>query len=358
MESKINVGLIGCGRIARLVHLNILRNHPILKLSAVAEPDRSNREKASSIVPDAVFASDYNELLRREDIDAVIICLPNSLHAEAAVAALHHGKHIYLEKPLALDIIQADSVVNAWDGSKLTGMIGFNFRFNPLYKSLREIIGAGAVGGVSHVRTVFSSTGLSMPDWKKSRASGGGALLDLGSHHIDLIRYILGSEIIEVRGTVRSLATEYDHAELNLIMENGVQVESLFSINSADEDKVEVYGASGKLTVDRYNSYNVEIMNTDSYKQNRFLRAARNLRSMLGSPLLKDRVLATGREPSFENALGHFASAVTGSHDASPDLKDGYACLAVIEAAEKSAETGRTIALDNQKPDRTEIGSN
>jgi UDP-N-acetylglucosamine 3-dehydrogenase len=304
MASNINVGLIGCGRIARLVHLNILRNHPILTLSVVAEPHLSNREKATAIVPDAVFVSDYNELLRHEDIDAVIICLPNSLHADAAEAALRHGKHVYLEKPIALDIKDAGTVVKAWEESDLTGMIGFNFRFNPLYNSLRELIGAGAIGGVSHVRTVFSSSEISMPDWKKSRASGGGALLDLGSHHIDLIGYILRSEIREVYATIRSLVTEHDHTELELIMENGVHAQSSFTINSLDEDKVEVYGASGKLAVDRYNSYNVEIMNPATDKQNRFLRAARNIKSMLGSPLLKDRLFATGRELSFEIALG------------------------------------------------------
>jgi UDP-N-acetylglucosamine 3-dehydrogenase len=356
MASNINVGLIGCGRIARLVHLNILRNHPILTLLAVAEPDPSNREIARSIFPGAVFVFDYTELLRRTDIDAAIICLPNSLHAEVAETTLRHGKHIYLEKPIALDIKDAGKVVQAWEETNLTGMIGFNFRFNPLYKSLRELIGAGAVGGVSHVRTVFSSSGDSMPDWKKSRASGGGALLDLGSHHIDLIRYILRDEIMEVYATAGSLVTEHDNCRLDLVMESGVHVQSYFSINSVHEDRVEVYGASGKLTVDRYNSYNVEIMNSDSYKQNRFHRAARNIRSMLGSPLLKDRILATGREPSFETALGHFASAVSGNHAVSPDLKDGYACLAVIEAAEKSAETGRAVMLNNKNRDRSEAG--
>lgn len=356
MASNINVGLIGCGRIARLVHLNILRNHPILRLSAVAEPDQVNRERASAIVPDAAYVSDYNELLQRADIDAVIICLPNSLHAEAAEAALRHGKHIYLEKPIALDIKDAGKVVKAWEESDLTGMMGFNFRFNTLLHSLRELIGAGAAGGVSQVRTVFSSSGVSMPDWKKFRTSGGGALLDLGSHHIDLIRYILRSEIREVYATVRSLVTEHDYARLDLVMESGVQVQSFFSINSVDEDKVEVYGTSGKLTVDRYKSYNVEIINPASREQNRFLRAARNLRFMLGSPLLKDRILATGREPSFESALGHFASAVCGNHDVSPDLKDGYACLAVIEAAEKSAETGRVVRLNSKSRDHSEVG--
>ena len=111
---KVKLGLIGCGRIAELVHLNVITRLPEAKLVAIAECDATRREQLSRRAPKAALFEDYRELMQRCDLEAVVICLPPALHAEAAIAAFENRKHVYLEKPLATNIEDAKRVLLAW----------------------------------------------------------------------------------------------------------------------------------------------------------------------------------------------------------------------------------------------------
>src|SRR5438477_264516 len=175
--STLKVGLIGCGRIVRLVHLNILTRLPNVELVALAEVDRLRRESAGSCAPATVCYEDPMQLLERSDIEAVVICLPNALHSEVATAALERGKHVYLEKPLATSMDEAEKVLSVWRGSGAVGMIGFNYRFNPLYQRAREYIQSGKIGEPILARSLFCASEQDLPLWKQSRKSGGGVLL-------------------------------------------------------------------------------------------------------------------------------------------------------------------------------------
>jgi predicted dehydrogenase len=346
MTQNVNVGLIGCGRIASLVYLNMLNKIPGLSLKAIAEPDTAKREKAGMSAPHAELYTDYKDLLRNPDLDAVIICLPNHLHSEAAIAAFENGKHVYLEKPIAINSTQADEVIIAWKGSGLVGMTGFNLRFNPVYRALKEDIGWGAIGDAVFMRTVFTSSGRELPEWKKRRSTGGGALLDLASHHIDLVRFILNDEITQIFARTSSHKTEDDNAMLEYETSGGIHVQSYFSINSVDEDKIKVYGTRGKLSADRYGSLNVKTESGTSRGQGRLSHIKQAVRSLLRNPGgFKDKLLSPGREPSFETAIGHFVSAVRENRGVSPDLSDGFRCITILEGAEESARSGNLISL-------------
>jgi len=340
---RINLGLIGCGRIARLVHLSSIKNLGGVRLSAVSDTDSGCANAGAKAAPGAKVYGDYKELLGSDDIDAVIICLPTFLHAEAASEAFCHGKHVYLEKPLAQNTKEAAQVIEAWRKSGKAGMTGLNLRFNPIYTALKEEVDSGAAGDINSVRTVFTSSSRGLPEWKRKRATGGGALLDLASHHADLARYIFGSEPAEVKASIESRESEHDNAFMEMKMENGICVQSFFSLNSIDEDKIEVYGTKGKLTADRYNSFGVRFTPSGPVRGS-LGKLADYLSQIPGSPVLKDRLLGTGREPSFELALGHFAAAISGGFQPSPSLADGLASLRIIEAAEESAGTGRAVS--------------
>jgi len=95
--SRVRVGLIGCGTIARLAHLGALQQIPDAELIAIAEMDPKRREEAASAAAGVKTVPDYNDLLDLDTVEAVVICLPTSLHAEAAIAAIRKGKHVYLE---------------------------------------------------------------------------------------------------------------------------------------------------------------------------------------------------------------------------------------------------------------------
>ena len=110
----LKVGLIGCGRIAMQAHLFNLTHMSEVELIAYAEPDRLQRKKAARLVPRALAFSSYEQLLERTEVQAVVICVPNILHAETTIAALNRGIHVYLEKPLAISSHQALAVIEAW----------------------------------------------------------------------------------------------------------------------------------------------------------------------------------------------------------------------------------------------------
>ena len=343
MTAPLRVGLLGCGRIARLAHLAVLRRLQGVHLVALAEADPHRRAEVRRS-PAVTMVADYRELLDMPDVEAVVVALPPSLHADAAVAAFERGKHVYMEKPLALSLAEAARMLAAWRRSGLVGMMGFNYRFNRLYATARERIRAGLLGELVIARSVFSTSTRPMPEWEQTRARGGGALLSLGSHHIDLMRFLLDREIREVSAGWRTQRTEQDTAVIQMRLDGGLLVQSFFSFSAVEEDRVEIYGQEGKLTVDRSLSLNVEISPT-TLRYARARQLVRTLRAALGIPHAVDKILSPGREPSYRAALAHFAAAVRFGRRASPDFCDGYRSVAVAEAAERCATTGSWVSL-------------
>ncbi len=343
--SGLKVGLIGCGRIVQLVHLNVLAGLPDVEVAALAEPDPQRREEASRRVPKAIAFADWQELLFKSDVEALVICLPNALHAPAAEAALKRGKHVYLEKPIATNLKEGQSLLEVWRNAGTVGMAGFNYRFNPLYQAAKQYIQSGKLGELVSVRSVFSSARRSLPPWQQKRESGGGVLLNLASHHIDMIRFLFEEEVTEVWARVRSLSTEGDSAALEMRLSSGLLVQSFFSMSAVDEDRWEIYGQAGKLSCDRYGLPALEIAPA-SRDYSRIKPLRRRLKSLFNSPNLVQKIIAPSSEPSYRAALAHFVAAARSNQPTKPDFWDGYCSLAVIEAAEKSAAAGSVRALE------------
>jgi predicted dehydrogenase len=344
LMSTLKVGLMGCGRIAHSVHLPILNRLRGVELVALAETDPERLERARHLVPKAITFDHYEKLLEMKEVEAVIICLPNDLHAEAAAGSFRQGKHVYLEKPLATNLNDARRVLDAWQRAHLVGMIGFNYRFNPLYRTIQQHLQAGRLRKLVGVRSVFSTTGRNSPDWLQKRRTGGGALLDLASHHIDLIHFFFGQEVREVFASLRSLRSQDDNVMLQLKLSDGLTVQSFFSVSSVEEDRFEIYGQAGKLWADRYISLDVEV-NGPTLDFIRLGRLWHGLKALIHVPYLLKKILAPGHEPSYREALTHFITAVRGGRPVAPDLYAGCKSLMVIEAAEESARTGRPVMI-------------
>jgi predicted dehydrogenase len=340
----VAVGLIGCGTIAQNVHLGLLARMPGVQMVALAETDAQRLEEAARQVPRARPCTDFAQLLALPDVEAVVVSLPNALHAEVAIAAMQAGKHVYVEKPLATNLADAREVVQVWRQTGVVGMVGFNYRCHLLHQAARQHLAAGALGQVTAVRTVFATAARARPAWKGRRDTGGGVLLDLASHHTDLVRFLFDQPIVAVSAQVRSQCSEADTATLELRLSDGVLVQSFFAYNAADEDRFEIYGTAGKLTVDRFLSLNVEL-SPPALALGRLTRLARGVRALVRSPYLLSSLRAPRAEPSFEVALTRFVSAVRSGRPERPDLDDGYRSLAILAAAEESARTGQVVTL-------------
>ncbi len=340
---RLRVGLLGAGRIARRFHLPILASMPGVALAAIADPVAEAREACRALAPGAACHADFAQLLDAQPLDAIVICLPPALHAHAAVAGFARGLHVYVEKPLAISADEGRAMLDAWRRAGTAGMVGFNHRFHPLALALKSEVARGRAGDVTLVRTSFSGARRALPEWKRLRETGGGALLDLAGHQVDLLRFLFDAEIVDVSALSMSARSDGDTAVAALRLSTGPLVSLCASLAATEEDRIEVHGTRGRLVFDRYRSSRLH----RSPGHRDFGTAARLLSALGvagGVPRALRDALFPPRDTTFALALRAFVAAARGGGPTKPDLDDGMASLAVVLAAERSAREGVRVA--------------
>jgi predicted dehydrogenase len=201
----LNVGLIGCGEIGR-VHANawltLEKKAVVTAASDVVEA--SARDMAARVGSAEVF-TDYRKLIDEADVQAVDICLPHHLHRDAIVYAARAGKHVICEKPLCLNLSEADEIAGAIRSGGVTMMCAHNQLFDPAVQRAREMLAEGALGEIFFARTCdcFRHTKPhSEWGWRaQSKTMGGGCLIDTGYHPSYLLLNLVGKEPLEVSAT-------------------------------------------------------------------------------------------------------------------------------------------------------------
>lgn len=350
--SKLKIGLVGCGLVALSVHLKNLPKIRDVELIALADPDLKRRERASQLAPQAQVFENYHDLLALPIIDAVIISVPYEYHAEAMIAAIKAGKHVYLEKPFATNLVDAEQMIAVGKNSDRQVMVGFNYRFHPLYQALKQTIQSKKVGEPVTLRSVFCFVPQTGMDWQITRHGSFGAIFDIAPHHIDLARFLLEAEVAEVFVQMRSLQSQNDTVLLQLRMTNDVLVQSFFCLHSVEIGQVEIYGTRGKLGVDHYRSLSVEYT---APKIGHFARMNQGLGQIL-QPLtqyqyVREKLRSPWNEPSFLRSLNQFVHTLQHQQPVSPNIWDGYRNQQVIDAAQESVRTGKIIIV--KKPSKT-----
>lgn len=343
-DERVRTAVIGCGRIVRLAHLRVLLEHPGAEVVAVADADPAARDYVAVHAPSASFFASLESLLATARPDAVLIALPTSHHRAAALASIAAGAHTYLEKPIAPTSADAAAIVDVWKPTGLIGRIGFNLRFSRLSSDLKSALGRGDIGEPVGVRTSWTARFPAESGWRMSPGEGGGALLELASHHIDLMRFLFDSEIESVAAQTWSNRGDDEAAMLTLVLGNGVNVQSFVSYGTVEEDRVEIYGTEGKLTINRYDSLIVErtgphAIGGISSAKSRMLGELTAIRHGLA------RRKAAGQEPSFSASIGNFIDSVKRGVRSTPDLTDGLRAVEVVEAAREAAREHTTVRV-------------
>jgi predicted dehydrogenase len=185
-----NIGLIGAGMIAS-IHAKAATKIGT-NIVAVHDSYKENAEKFGVEYFCEVLDS-VASLLARDDIEGVVIAVPNDRHAELAIATLQAGKHVLLEKPMAMSLQQCDEIVQAQEASGKVLQIGFVCRYSPAALKAKQIIQSGGIGDVLHVQaTLLRQRGIpGLGGWFTTKArSGGGCLIDIGVHFIDLVMHL------------------------------------------------------------------------------------------------------------------------------------------------------------------------
>ncbi|WP_054956339.1 Gfo/Idh/MocA family protein [Paenibacillus dakarensis] len=193
---KIRIGVIGLGQRSGFTKYWHQPNggRSIVVAGADIDPARLNKFR-ERVNPDADVTLDYQELLQRKDIDAVVITTPDNEHVKHAVEALNAGKHVYCEKPLAITVEDCDRILDAWQKSGRHFMIGFNMRYMNMYRTMKAIVDSGEIGEVKAVwvrHFVGRGSDYYYHSWHGNSANTTSLLLQKASHDIDIIHYLTG----------------------------------------------------------------------------------------------------------------------------------------------------------------------
>ena len=194
MADNIRVGLLGLGAIAQVVHLPVLHSLEGVTLAGVCDVDRT---KASAIASrfgnPRVYRTD-DEVFNDSELDAIVICTPNYLHHTQAIAALQSGKHVLVEKPLAIKAEDAELVLAEQERTGKVLMVAMNNRYRPDIQALKPFATGGELGSLFLVRGAWLNRKqrLVRPTWRhRQQTAGGGAMMDLGVQTLDLAMWIL-----------------------------------------------------------------------------------------------------------------------------------------------------------------------
>ena len=204
---KTKIGIIGLGGIAQLVYLPIIGKLKTAEISAVADIKKNQLKNVADKFNIGERYSDYRELLKKSDVEAVIIATPTDTHKQIAIDALNAGKHILIEKPASRNYDEAKDIKAAAVKNNKIVMVGMNLRFRPDAMLLKSFLGSKEIGNVYYVRASWARKRSTTKTWSnETLKSGGGALMDLGLLLLDL-----GIWLLDYPDITRASVTNFNH---------------------------------------------------------------------------------------------------------------------------------------------------
>ena len=194
MPGKVKIGIIGTGKIGRYKHLPAYVKHPDAEVVALCDVSEAALDEVAAELGVKHKFLDYNDLLEMDEIDAVDICTPNYLHAGPTIAALNSGKHVLVEKPIAINAEEGAAMVEAARRSGRKLMVAMCCRWRPDAQALKRFVAAGDMGEIYYAR-VHALRRRGIPGWgvfTQKDKQGGGPLIDIGVHALDLTLWLMG----------------------------------------------------------------------------------------------------------------------------------------------------------------------
>lgn len=335
--------MIGCGEVTREKHAPAIQRSGDAVVVALCDLDLSRCQAVAVRFPSARLCTDAREVFAMSDVDAVGVLTDPGSHSELALGAIRAGKHVLVEKPLTLIVSDAAQLVREGRSAGIAAMTGFHMRFHRLIKPARERIARGELGEIESIRVVWHSPrgDAGIPQWKTARATGGGALVEIAVHHLDLIRYLLGSEFDWIFAATKNGIREDETTILSGRMSDGVLVTGEFSERSPHEIEIVVSGKSGWLRIDclrfdglEYRNYH-EVPGRPSVRFRSLATFVHNfpkgMRTLHGGDYLK----------SYGESWKHFLACVREGVAPEATLEDGLRAVEAVEAAVESVKTGQ-----------------
>ncbi len=364
------IGYGGIGRVHAMGYRDLGFHYGLpadaVRLVGVATTRAETAEKAAREIGCPIWTADYRDLLARDDVQVVDVSVPNDRHEEIVLAAAAAGKHIYCEKPLALDAAQAERMAHAVEEAGVKAQVTFNFRFVPAVLRARQLLDEGLVGRVFSFRTWYFRSSYISPQrpltWRFSReVSGGGALFDLGSHLLDLIRFLLG-DVAQVRAMLETRILERpvagdpsrmgkvevdDLAFLHMRLADGTPgaaETSRLATGATNDFELEIFGESGAVRLNLTDPNWLHIYDTRAADKpvggRRGYTRVETIQRFDGA-LAPDWTQPMSFVRSHAECQYQFLKAIWEDRAPEPDFWDGVAVQAMLDAAQASARENR-----------------
>jgi len=349
---KVKVAIIGTGSISNF-HMLGYKNLENVEVIAACDINKKRAEDFAEKYNIPNVFTDYNEMLKMEEIDAVSVTTWNNIHASASIAALKAGKHVFCEKPLALNAVQAQEMVDAAKKSDKILMVGFVRRFGDNTKALKDFIDNGDLGKIYYAKTGCLRKWGNPGGWfSDKKRSGGGPVIDLGVHIIDLVRYLAGKP-----KAVAVTASTFSH----IGMKPGVK--GISKYNSADYDEfndVEDCAAAlikfdNDMTLFFETSWVQNIKDDLLYLEIYGDKAGAQMEPELELYENKGNYLThvkpamepdgSGFEHNFREETKHFIDCITNGTKCLNPGEDGVELMKILDAIYESARTGQEVKV-------------
>lgn len=290
MSKKIGIGVIGTG-FARRVQIPAFLACENTVIASVASGSFENARAAAEECGAAHFTADWRETIARDDVDLVCITTPPNLHSEMTLAAIEHGKHILCEKPMAMNVAEAEEMAAAASGKPLLALIDHELRFQPGRQVAFKMLRDGVIGKVRHTKFIFQAPHRGDPNipwnWWSDASVGGGALGAIASHIIDSFHWFLGTDISSVicqlqthvkqrqtfDGTLRDVTSDDEANMLLRFADSDLTTDAtgLVSVSMTEypkyKNRLEFYGSDGAMRIDHIGDVYIAKADEDDWKQ-------------------------------------------------------------------------------------------
>lgn len=272
MVNKLNLGLIGAGRIGR-VHAESIYRIPNAQIVGVADVFVENAHQCAADFAIPAAHPDHRVLLDDPTIDAVVICSSTDTHPRLIVEAAEAGKHVFCEKPIALNLADIDRALATVERCGVKLQIGFNRRFDSNFRHLHEVVKRGEIGDPHLVR--ITSRDPAPPPISYVKVSGG-IFLDMMIHDFDMVRYLVGAEVEELYAMGGVLvdpaigeAGDVDTAVVSLKFSNGALgfIENSRQAVYGYDQRAEVFGSKGAIEATNKTPYNTTYSTVGAVQQ-------------------------------------------------------------------------------------------
>ena len=331
---KLNVGIIGAGRIGKVHTETIVQSIPEAEVTSIVDVNLLEAENLAKKFGIVSYSENHKDIIDNTEIDAVVICSPTNTHAQYIIDAAQAGKHIFCEKPIDLDLDIIQNALNIVEECGVKMMIGFNRRFDPNFKKIKQMVIDNKIGD-PHILKITSRDPAPPP--ATYVAESGGMFLDMTIHDFDMARFIVGSEVEEVFVVAGVMvdpkigeAGDVDTALITLKFENGAMgvIDNSRKAVYGYDQRVEIFGSKGMIRVD-----NNAPDNHNYYSQN-------GVHASLPLNFFMDRYIE-----AYANEIKEFTRAILEDKPISVGGKDGLLAVMIGLAAKKSFEENRPVKI-------------